>query len=116
MLSEIRRKCGIADGVDVYDSDIVELVNDALYDMKTAGVPADILPNQITSEDTTTEGLDPRVLTTVVLFVKAHLGDDRSDTDQYLRLYHERVFKLSILTAEKDAPINTTDTTTTTST
>ena len=116
MLSEIRRKCGIADEVTVYDDDIVELVNDCILDLKTAGVPMDVLPAKITNTDKTTDGVDPRILDTISLYVHAHLGDDRSDTDQYLRLYHERVFKLSILTAEKDAPINTTDTTSTTST
>lgn len=113
MLDEIRRKCGIASSIKTYDKDITELINDCLYDMKTAGVPTDVIPDQIDDTDASTDGIDPRILNTIALYVRAYLGDDRSDTDKYLQMYHARVFKLSLLSSEKGAPVATTDTTTT---
>lgn len=52
----------------MYNEDISVYIEDALEDMKTSGVPPDIL-----KKDTD----DPRVLTAVTLYVKAYLGNDR---------------------------------------
>lgn len=104
LLEKVKKKCGIADIVTVYDSDAIDYINDAIYDMKTAGVPEDILPDLITESNTYAEGMDPRTINTIALYVKAYIGEDRSDTDKYLKMYHDRVSKLSILSSEKGAP------------
>ena len=77
MLEKIKKRCGIAEGINVYNDDISDYIADALEDMKTSGVPPDIL-----RKDTD----DSRVLTAVTLYVKAYLGNDRSDTRMYLDL------------------------------
>jgi hypothetical protein len=87
MLEKIKKRCGIAEGINVYNEDISDYIEDALEDMKTSGVPPDIL-----QKDTN----DPRVLTAVTLYVKAYLGNDRSDTRMYLDLYRKKVFRMTL--------------------
>lgn len=88
MLEEIKQRCGIPASVTVYDSEYQSLIDDCIEEMKTAGVPASLL-----SFDTS---VNSRVLTCIVLYVKAMRGDDRSDTEKYLEMYHKKVFKLSL--------------------
>ena len=71
----------------MYNDDISDYIADALEDMKTSGVPPDIL-----QKDTD----DSRVLTAVTLYVKAYLGNDRSDTRMYLDLYRKKVFRMTL--------------------
>lgn len=87
MLTKIKERCGIPASVTVYDSEYQSLIEDCIEEMKTAGVPASLL----SSVD-----VNPRVLTCVCLYVKAYRGDDRSDTEKYLEMYHKKVFKLSL--------------------
>lgn len=87
MLEKIKKRCGIAEGINVYNDDISDYIADALQDMKTSGVPPDIL-----RKDTD----DSRVLTAVTLYVKAYLGNDRSDTRMYLDLYRKKVFRMTL--------------------
>lgn len=87
MLEEIKQRCGIPASVKVYDSEYQSLIEDCIEEMKTAGVPASLL----SSVD-----VNPRVLTCVCLYVKAYRGDDRSDTEKYLEMFHKKVFKLSL--------------------
>ena len=71
----------------MYNDDISDYIADALEDMKTSGVPPDII-----SKDTD----DSRDLTAVTLYVKAYLGNDRSDTRMYLDLYRKKVFRMTL--------------------
>ncbi len=87
MLEQVKVRCGIPASITVYDSEFQALIDDCIEEMKTAGVPAVLLSD--TSEN-------PRVLTCIVLYVKAFRGDDRTDTDKYLEMYHRKVFKLSL--------------------
>ena len=93
MLEKIKKRCGIAEGINVYNDDISVYIEDALEDMKTSGVPPDIL-----KKDTD----DPRVLTAVTLYVKAYLGNDRSDTRMYLDLYRTKVFRMTLEGSDLD--------------
>ena len=45
---------------------------------------------------------DPRVLTAVTLYVKAYLGNDRSDTRMYLDLYRKKVFRMTLEGSDLD--------------
>ena len=77
----------------MYNEDISDYIEDALEDMKTSGVPPDIL-----KKDTD----DPRVLTAVTLYVKAYLGNDRSDTRKYQDLYRKKVIRLTLVGSDLD--------------
>ena len=61
------------------------IINDCLLDMRDSGVP-----------QKTVEKEDERVITAVTLYVKAHLGNDRSDTEKYMKLYQRKVFRLTL--------------------
>ncbi|HJB15203.1 MAG TPA: hypothetical protein IAA05_04065 [Candidatus Blautia excrementipullorum] len=83
MLEIIKERCGIPEEIEVYDKDIALYLKDCLEDMKASGVPESILD-------------DPRAVTAATLYVKAHLGDDRTDTEKYMELYRQKVFRLTL--------------------
>ena len=87
MLESVKARCGIPASVTVYDSEYQSLIDDCIEEMRTAGVPASLL------SDTS---VNQRVLTCITLYIKAYRGDDRSDTEKYLEMYHKKVFKLSL--------------------
>ena len=39
---------------------------------------------------------DDRVVTAATLYVKANLGNDRADTEKYMELYRQKVFRLTL--------------------
>lgn len=87
MLESVKARCGIPASVTAYDDEYKMLIEDAKEEMKTAGVPASLLSDV---------SVNPRVLTCIVLYIKAYRGDDRSDTEKYLEMFHRKVFKLSL--------------------
>ena len=82
MLEKIKKRCGIAEGINVYNEDISDYIEDALEDMKTSGVPPDIL-----QKDTN----DPRVLTAVTLYVKAYLYHNMKEYDNAIEYYKKAI-------------------------
>lgn len=86
MFELVKTRCGIV--VNVYDDEIKGYIEDCQADMISSGVPPDLATSN-----------DSRVATAVTLYVKAYLGNDRSDTDKYLELYRRKVFRLTL---EKD--------------
>lgn len=88
MLDEIKRRCGIAKEIRAYDEEIEGYIEDAMEDMEASGVPQNLLEMD--------RPINPQVLTATTLYVKAYLGDDRSDTEKYLDLYREKVFRLTL--------------------
>ena len=82
MLEEIKMRCGIAAAVTVYDADINLYIEDCIGDLKASGVAKELI-----------ESKHAGVITAVSLYVKAYLGDDRTDTDKYLSLYRDKVFR-----------------------
>ena len=87
MLSTVKERCGIPASVTVYDSEYQSLIDDCVEEMRTAGVPASLLSS---------DNVNQRVLTCIVLYVKSMRGDDRSDTEKYMDMYRKKVFKLSL--------------------
>lgn len=83
MIELIKKRCGIA--VDVYDDDIQNYIDDCAEDMIASGVPPDFIGRE-----------NPQALTAITLYVKAYLGNDRSDTEKYLDLYRKKVFRLTL--------------------
>lgn len=87
MLRIIKERCGIPEEIEVYDEDINLYLNDCLEDMKASGVPERLI---------SAAKQNPQVLTAATLYVKAYLGDDRTDTEKYLELYRRKVFRLTM--------------------
>lgn len=87
LLDQVKTRCGIPTSITTYDTEYQDLINDCIEEMRTAGVPASLLSDI---------NVNQRVLTCIVLYTKAYRGDDRSDTEKYLEMYHKKVFKLSL--------------------
>lgn len=87
MFELIKRRCGIAATIDTYDEDIRGYIEDCKEEMIDSGVP----PNLIQGESQ-----NQQVITAITLYVKAHLGNDRTDTEKYLDLYRKKVFRLTM--------------------
>lgn len=85
MLGIIKERCGIASTITVYDADIKLYMEDCKQDMISSGVKKDIVESEM-----------PGVITAITLYVKAYIGDDRSDTEKYLELYRKKVFRLTL--------------------
>ena len=81
----IKKRLGIAENVTVYDDDIRSYLADCEQDMLDSGVPQKTVDYQ-----------DDRVVTAATLYVKANLGNDRADTEKYMELYRQKVFRLTL--------------------
>lgn len=81
----VKKRLGIADNVSVYDDDIKSYLADCEQDMLDSGVPKKTVDYQ-----------DDRVVTAATLYVKANLGNDRADTEKYMELYRQKVFRLTL--------------------
>lgn len=93
MLVEIKKRCGYAPNVTVYDEEILGLINSAIADLSAAGVIKEVLQSGI-----------KQVLNAITCYVKAYRGNDRTDTEKYLKMYSDLRLYLELLTAE-DIPI-----------
>jgi hypothetical protein len=81
----IKERCGIASGITVYDDEIESYIEDCEEDMIASGVKKDIIKAEKAG-----------VITAITMYVKAHLGNDRSDTNKYMDLYRKKVFRLTL--------------------
>lgn len=89
MLELIKKRCGIAAAVTVYDDDIQEYIKDCKEDMILAGVNSELVESET-----------PGIVTAITFYVKANIGNDRTDTDKYMELYHKKIFRLSLMEPE----------------
>lgn len=85
MLELIKIRCGIASAIKVYDDNIQSYIDDCKNDLLMSGVDQTVVESQKAS-----------VITAVTFYVKANLGNDRSDTDKYMDLYRKKVFRLTL--------------------
>lgn len=85
MFEAVKRRLGIAEAIKIYDADIQLYIGDCVQDLIASGVPETVVSAE-------TEA----VLTAVTLYVNAYLGNDRTDTDRYLDLYRQKVFRLTL--------------------
>ena len=85
MFQLVKKRVGIAKNTTVYDDDIKSYLADCEQDMLDSGVPKRTIDSE-----------DDRVATAATLYVKANLGNDRSDTEKYMNLYRQKVFRLTL--------------------
>ena len=85
MLEIIKARCGIMKSITVYDEDIGMYIEDCQEDMKSSGV-----------SERTIQSKQKQVATAVTLYVKANIGNDRTDTEKYMELYRRKVFRLTL--------------------
>ena len=90
LLSRVKMGCAIPDSITAYDDlELKPLILDALEELRTAGVPEKLLYVE--------QGLlHPAAETAIILYVKQHRGNDRSDMTRYQRAWSSKVFKLQL--------------------
>lgn len=91
MLDIVKIRCGFPPSIHEVDEDVQSYIDDAISDMLASGVSASLIASQTAS-----------VITAVSLYVKAYIGDDRTDTEKYLDMYRKKVFRLSLAGDEDD--------------
>lgn len=90
MLEKIKHRCGIAEQITIYDEEIMDYIEDAKADLLDSGVPPDLVNTS-----------DVRIMTAITLYVKANIGNDRSDTETYMDLYRKKAFRLALVSEEE---------------
>lgn len=85
MFYQVKKRLGIADNVSAYDDEIKSYLADCEQDMIDSGVPKKTIDYQ-----------DDRVVTAATLYVKANIGNDRTDTEKYMGMYRKKVFRLTL--------------------
>lgn len=85
MLEIIKKRCGIAGAIKIYDEEIKGYIEDCKEDLLDSGVHSSLI-------ETECEG----VITAITLYVKANIGNDRTDTEKYMKMYQKKVFRLTL--------------------
>lgn len=85
LLNKIKERCGIAPEITVYDSEITDYIEECKEDLIASGAPASVIQQE-----------SKGVITAIALYVKANIGDDRSDTEKYMKMYYNKVFRLTL--------------------
>ena len=81
MLEIIKKRCYIM--TDVFDDEIKSLISAAIIDCKESGI------DESRFEPDKKGKFDDQVLNCVTAFVKANRGNDRSDTEIYMKMYEK---------------------------
>lgn len=89
MLDKIKLGCGIAPSITIYDAQINDLIMSAKADLMLGGVIKEVLQSE-----------NEILLNSITCYVKAYRGNDRSDTEKYLKLYGDFKVYLQYLTVE----------------
>lgn len=92
--SNIKTRIGYETDITAYDDEIKDLMESAVMDMLTSGVPEDLF--EYTAPQGQTVNIDKRILNAIAMYVQAYIEQDRSDTNRYTTLYKRSVFKLSL--------------------
>lgn len=86
IMESVKKTIGIAKTITTYDAEIRLWVDDACRTMtKTAGVPEKLIKEE-----------DPRAVAAIIFYVKANYGNDREDSEKYMRLFKKRVRELQM--------------------
>ena len=88
MLDEIKKRCYITS--NLFNEEISSLINACIMDLKDANIDTSELKDENINE------IDGQLLNCIVNYVKAYRGNDRTDTEQYLKMYESLKNKLSL--------------------
>jgi len=91
LLPLIKSRCYIVSAV--FDDEIKSLISSAIIDCQESGISETVF-----EEDTESDDL---IINCLVAYVKAHRGNDRSDTEQYMKMYESIRDKMTQLAKYK---------------
>ncbi len=86
-INDIKSRCGIVPEITVYDAEISGLLDDFEDVLTSSGVTTEVINDETHRQ---------QIITAATLYVKAHLGNDRTDTELYLKLCEKKVFRLTL--------------------
>lgn len=85
ILQKIKKRLGLSENISVYDEELIDLIDGALFDMQESGVPAEML-----------DAPCAQVINCVVFFVKRERAEDNKTASWYDKMYEKTVFRLSL--------------------
>ena len=94
MLNEIKKRCYIT--TNIYDDEINSLINSCILDCVSIGIDEKYFKPKDKDK------YDDLVLNCITNYVKAYRGNDRTDTEEYLKMYYSIRDKLSLIKDYKE--------------
>ncbi len=89
LLNIVKKRCYIS--ANIFDEEISSLIESCILDCIESGI------NKKAFEKNEQGTFDNLILNCITNYVKAHRGNDRSDTEQYLKMYLSIRNKLTFL-------------------
>lgn len=87
MLEIIKKRCYIM--TNIFDDEIESLISAGIIDCVQSGVSESVFEKK-------NNVYDPQVINCLTAFVKAHRGNDRSDTEIYMKMYESYRDKMTL--------------------
>ena len=84
----IKKRAGYSEALTAFDTEIQDAMEAAITKMLAAGVPEDLF--------VTEDPIDKRIIITITSYVNAYCGQDRTDTNKYLKLFSDGVKNLQL--------------------
>ena len=84
----IKKRAGYSEALTAFDTEIQDAMEAAITKMLAAGVPEDLF----VAEDP----IDKRIIIAITSYVNAYCGQDRTDTNKYLKLFSDGVKNLQL--------------------
>lgn len=86
MVEEVKKRCYIVS--DLYNDEIESLIKSCKQDLKDVGINENVLNQE--------KEVDGQLLNCIVNYVKAYRGNDRNDSEKYLKMYESLKNKISM--------------------
>ncbi len=86
-INDIKSRRGIVPEVTAYDDVISGLLDDFEDVLISSGVKKSVINDEKHRQ---------QIITAATLYVSAYLGEDRSDTELYLKLCEKKIFRLTL--------------------
>lgn len=94
MLEIIKKRCYIY--TEVFDEEIKSLISAGITDCIQSGINADKFKPLEKKEENDADKYDDQVINCITAFVKANRGNDRSDTEVYMKMYESYRDKMTL--------------------
>lgn len=98
MLDIIKKRCYIM--TDIFDDEIESLISAGIIDCVQSGVDKSKFDEDLYGK------YDDQVINCITAFVKANRGNDRSDTDIYMKMYESYRNKMTLESNYNGGDIN----------
>lgn len=85
---KIKTRAGYSEALTAFDTEIQDAMEAAVTKMLAAGVPEDLF--------VTEDPIDKRIIIAITSYVNAYCGQDRTDTNKYLKLFSDGVKNLQL--------------------